>query len=63
MADDNDLVDEINLLIVPVVLPGCSPMPTRTSRLDPVDSRADSTGVTLQDYRPTGRPQYPPATT
>jgi len=26
--------------------------------LDLVDSRADSTGVTIQVYRPTGRPQY-----
>ena len=27
--------------------------------LDLVDSRADSKGVTIQVYRPTGRPQYP----
>jgi hypothetical protein len=30
--------------------------------LDLVDSRADSKGVTIQVYRPTGRPQYAPAT-
>jgi hypothetical protein len=27
--------------------------------LDLVDSRVDSKGVTIQVYRPTGRPQYP----
>ena len=26
--------------------------------LDPVDSRADSEDVTIQVYRPIGRPQY-----
>jgi hypothetical protein len=31
--------------------------------LDLVDSRADSKGVTIQVYRPTGRPQYATATT
>jgi hypothetical protein len=28
------------------------------SALEPVDSRADSKGVTIQVYRPAGRPQY-----
>jgi dihydrofolate reductase len=58
---DNDLVDEINLLIVPVVLgqgtrlfPDAGP----DIALDLVDSRADSKGVTIQVYRPTGRPRY-----
>jgi len=58
---DNDLVDEINLLIVPVVLgqgtrlfPDAGP----NIALDLVDSRADSKGVTIQVYRPNGRPQY-----
>ena len=62
---DNDLVDEINLLIVPVVLgqgtrlfPDAGP----DIALDLVDSRADSKGVTIQVYRPTGRPQYATAT-
>ena len=27
--------------------------------LDLVDTRIDSKGVTIQRYRPTGRPQYP----
>ena len=60
---DNDLVDEMNLLIVPVVLgqgtrlfPDAGP----DIALDLVDSRADSKGVTIQVYRPTGRPRYAP---
>jgi len=61
---ENDLVDEITLLIVPVVLgegtrlfPGNGP----DLALDLVDSRADSKGITIQVYRPTGRPRYAPA--
>jgi dihydrofolate reductase len=61
----NDLVDEINLLIVPVVLgqgkrlfPDAGP----DIALDLVESRADSKGVTIQVYRPAGRPHYAPAT-
>ena len=62
---DNSLVDEMNLLIVPVVLgqgtrlfPDAGP----DIALDLVDSRADSKGVTIQVYRPTGRPRYATAT-
>jgi dihydrofolate reductase len=62
---DNDLVDEINLLIVPVVVgqgtrlfPDTGP----DTALDLVDSRATQKGVTIQVYRPTGRPQYATAT-
>ena len=62
---DNDLVDEITLLVVPVVLgqgtrlfPDAGP----DIALDLVDSRVDSRGVTIQVYRPAGRPQYPTAT-
>ena len=58
---ENDLVDEMILLIVPVVLgqgtrlfPGTGP----DMALDLVESRADSKGVTIQVYRPAGRPQY-----
>jgi dihydrofolate reductase len=61
----NDLVDEMTLLIVPVVLgqgtrlfPDAGP----DIALDLVDSRADSKGVTIQVYRPNGRPQYAPST-
>ncbi|TDC55040.1 dihydrofolate reductase [Actinomadura sp. KC345] len=57
----NDLVDEINLLTYPVVVgqgtrlfPGTGP----DSALDLIGSRAFPNGVTLQVYRPAGRPQY-----
>jgi dihydrofolate reductase len=58
---ENDLVDEMTLLIVPVVLgqgtrlfPAAGP----DLALDLVESRADSKGVTIQVYRPAGRPRY-----
>ena len=58
---ENDLVDEMTLLIVPVVLgqgtrlfPGTGP----DMALELAESRADSKGVTIQVYRPAGRPQY-----
>ena len=51
----------MTLLIVPVVLgqgtrlfPDAGP----DIALDLVESRADSKGVTIQVYRPAGRPQY-----
>jgi dihydrofolate reductase len=59
---ENDLVDEMILLIVPVVLgQGARLFPDAGPdiALDLVDSRADSKGVTIQVYRPAGRPQYP----
>ncbi|HEX9312160.1 MAG TPA: dihydrofolate reductase family protein [Actinomycetota bacterium] len=62
---DNQLVDEITLLTYPVVIgqgtrlfPDTGP----DTALDLVDSRATSKGVTIQVYRPTGRPQYATAT-
>lgn len=63
---DNDLVDEITLLTCPVVVgqgtrlfPGTGP----DTALELVESRATPRGVTIQVYRPTGRPQYGTATT
>jgi dihydrofolate reductase len=56
-----DLVDEIQLIIVPVVLgQGARLFPDAGPdiALDLVDSRTDSKGVTIQVYRPDGRPQY-----
>jgi dihydrofolate reductase len=62
---DNQLVDEITLLIYPVVIgqgtrlfPDTGP----DTALELVGSRATPSGVTIQIYRPTGRPQYATAT-
>ena len=61
----NQLVDEITLFVCPVVIgegtrlfPDTGP----DAALDLVDSRATPKGVTIQIYRPTGRPQYATAT-
>jgi dihydrofolate reductase len=61
---ENDLVDEMQLLVVPVVLgqgERLFPQDGPDIALDLVESRTDSKGVTIQVYRPAGRPQYPPA--
>ena len=62
---DNQLVDEITLLTYPVVVgqgtrlfPDIGP----DTALALVDSRATPKGVTIQVYRPSGRPQYATAT-
>lgn len=58
---EHDLVDEMNLLIVPVIVgqglrlfPDSGP----DMALDLVESRAFPKGITLLVYRPNGRPQY-----
>ncbi|WP_426514053.1 dihydrofolate reductase family protein [Dactylosporangium sp. McL0621] len=58
---EHDLVDELTLLVVPVILgQGARLFPADGPdlALDLVQSRADSKGVTIQVYRPAGRPQY-----
>jgi dihydrofolate reductase len=62
---DNNLVDEIILLTYPVVVgqgtrlfPDTGP----DTALDLVDSRTTPKGLTIQVYRPNGRPQYETAT-
>jgi dihydrofolate reductase len=58
----NDLVDEMTLIIVPVIVgQGARLFPDAGPdiALDLVDSRADTKGVTIQVYRPAGRPHYP----
>ena len=57
----NDLVDEINLLTYPLVVgqgtrlfPDAGP----DTVLELVESRATPSGVTIQVYRPNGRPRY-----
>jgi dihydrofolate reductase len=62
---DNELVDEITLLTYPVVVgQGTRLFPDtgRDAALDLVDSRAFRKGITIQVYRPTGRPEYAIAT-
>jgi len=58
---ENDLVDELNLLIVPVVVgQGMRLFPDNGPdlALDLVESRAFPKGITLQVYRPNGHPEY-----
>jgi dihydrofolate reductase len=60
----NGLVDEMTLIVVPVVLgQGARLFPADGPdlALDLVESRVDSKGVTIQVFRPAGRPQYPTA--
>ena len=62
---DKKLVDEITLLTYPVIIgQGMRLFPDtgRDRALELVESRATSSGVTIQVYRPTGRPQYVTAT-
>jgi dihydrofolate reductase len=62
---ENELVDEMNLLVVPVVVGQGTRLFPDTGpdiALDLVDSRAFPKGVTVQVYRPAGRPQYATAT-
>ena len=57
----NDLIDEYRLLVFPIVLgrgkrlfgSGAAP-----SALTLVDTRATSTGVVVNTYRPSGKPSY-----
>jgi dihydrofolate reductase len=58
---ENDLVDEMNLLVCPVIVgqgmrlfPDSGP----DMALELVDSRAFPKGITLQVFRPAGRPEY-----
>jgi dihydrofolate reductase len=58
---EHDLVDEMNLLIIPIVVgQGARLFPDKGPdlALDLIESRAFPKGITLQVYRPAGRPQY-----
>ena len=62
----NDLVDQFDLLIYPLVVgqgtrlfPDSGP----DTALDLVNSRTTSGGITIQTYRPAGRPVYAPPLT
>ena len=62
---DNRLVDEITLLTYPVLIgQGTRLFPDtgRDTALVLVESRVTRKGVTIQVYRPTGRPRYATAT-
>ena len=62
---DNHLVVEMTLLTYPVVIGQGTRLFPETGpdiALDLVDSRATPKSVTIQVYRPTGRPQYATAT-
>jgi len=62
---DNQLVDEITLLVCPVVVGQGTRLFPDTGpdiALELVESRSTPKGVTIQVYRPTGRPQYDTAT-
>ncbi|MGA9159792.1 MAG: dihydrofolate reductase family protein, partial [Actinomycetota bacterium] len=62
---DNDLVDEMTLLTYPVVVGQGTRLFPDTGpdiALDLVGSQVTPSGVTIQVYRPTGRPQYGTAT-
>ena len=57
----NNLVDEMTLIVIPVILgQGTRLFPETGPDLafDLAGSRVDSKGVTIQAYRPAGRPQY-----
>jgi dihydrofolate reductase len=57
----NDLVDEMNLMIVPVVVgQGTRLFPDSGPdiALELAESRTTPSGVTIQVYRPVGRPRY-----
>ena len=61
----NDLVDQLNLITFPVVVgqgtrlfPDSGP----DTALDLVNSRTTSRGITIQTYRPAGRPEYATST-
>lgn len=62
---DNHLVDEIILLTYPVIIGEGTRMFADTGpdlALELVESRATPNGITIQIYRPTGRPQYATST-
>jgi dihydrofolate reductase len=57
----NGLVDEMTLLTIPVVLGQGTRLFPETGpdiALDLAESRTDAKGVTIQVYRPAGRPRY-----
>ncbi|MDQ1545607.1 MAG: hypothetical protein QOH69_511 [Actinomycetota bacterium] len=61
---EKDLVDEMELMTIPVVLGQGARLFANSGRdiaMNLVDSRTDSKGVTIQTLRPAGRPHYAPS--
>jgi dihydrofolate reductase len=62
---ENELVDEINLLTAPVIIGQGTRLFAHTGpdvALDLVDTRTTPNGVTIQVFRPSGRPEYATST-
>lgn len=60
---ENDLIDEMTLIVVPIVLGQGARLFPQTGpdlALELIDSRVDSKGVTIQVFRTAGRPRYAP---
>jgi dihydrofolate reductase len=58
---EHDLIDELNLLVIPIVVGHGARLFPETGpdlALELIESRAFPKGITLQVYRPAGRPQY-----
>jgi dihydrofolate reductase len=58
---ENDLVDELNLMVFPVIVgDGTRLFPDKgaDTAVRLVESRTTPSGVAIQVYRPTGRPEY-----
>ncbi len=58
---EHELVDEMTLVVCPVIVGGGTrlfPDAGMDFALDLVESRRFPTGIMVQTYRPTGRPQY-----
>jgi dihydrofolate reductase len=58
---ENDLIDEMTLIVVPVILGQGARLFPETGpdlALDLVESRVDAKGVTTQVFRPAGGPRY-----
>jgi dihydrofolate reductase len=61
---ENDLVDEMELMTIPVILGQGARLFANAGRdvaMTLVDSHIDSKGVTIQTLRPAGRPHYAPS--
>lgn len=58
---EKDLVDEMELITIPVVLGQGARLFADSGRdiaMTLIDARSDSKGVMIQTYRPAGRPTY-----